>query len=71
VRVLFARAAEAHKRKAAEPELVEPQLRVLSGEHERGPAAESGERLCNGGHLDRFRPGSNDQPDVGETQYSP
>ena len=55
----------------AETKLVRPELRMLTGEHERGPAAASGKRLCNRGHLDRFRPGPDDQPDIGETQYSP
>jgi hypothetical protein len=44
---------------------------MLSSEHERGPSAASGQRERNWSHLDRFRPGADHQPDVGETQYSP
>jgi hypothetical protein len=71
VRVRLAGAVEAHCRKAAKTELLGPQQRVLTGEHERRPAAASGQPLCDRTHFDCFRPGADHQPDIGETQYSP
>jgi hypothetical protein len=71
VRVVLTRAAEAHGFEASKPEILEPQLRVLTSEHDRRPATASGQRMDDGCHFYCFRPGADDQPDIGETQYSP
>lgn len=71
VRIRLARTKQPHGLKAAEPELLGRQLRVLAGQHKRRPAAASGQSMCDRCHLDCFRPGADDQPDIGETQYSP
>jgi hypothetical protein len=44
---------------------------MLTGEDQGRHDAGGGERPRNGFHLDRFRPGPNDQPDVPEAQPSP
>ncbi len=45
--------------------------RLLAGENKRRRKAALRERVRNGQKLDGFRPGSDDQPDIGETQPSP
>jgi len=52
-------------------EIARVQPWVLARQDERRLQPALGERVRDGRHLDRFRPGADDQPDVGETQYSP
>jgi hypothetical protein len=44
---------------------------VLTGEDQRRRQAAPCERVGDGLQLDGFRPGAEDQPDIGETQPSP
>ena len=71
VRVLLASTPKAHDRIAPEAIVFEAELRMLSRQHESATSAEAGQSTCDRSHFDRFRPGADDQPDVGETQYSP
>jgi len=71
VRVLFAGAAEPVRRKPAESEIPGIEARMLPGEDERRRQPALDERGRDGRQLDRFRPGPNDQPDIGRTQSSP
>ena len=71
VRVLFAGAAELHRRIGVEPGFGETERKVLSGEHERRRQAAIAERMGDRRQFDGFRPGPDDQPYVGEMQPSP
>jgi hypothetical protein len=71
MRVGLSGTMQVHGIEAAKPELVGPEPRVLSRKHERRLAAASGQRMSHRCHLDRFRPGADDQPDISGTQYSP
>jgi hypothetical protein len=44
---------------------------LLSRQHDRRREAARGERMGDGRQFDGFRPGPDDQPDIGETQPSP
>jgi hypothetical protein len=55
----------------AQPEILSVELWMLAGEDERRRHASLGEGERNGSQFDRFGPGADDQPDVGETQPSP
>jgi hypothetical protein len=44
---------------------------VLPGQHELRRKPERGQRTGDGLQFDGFRPGADDQPDIGRTQPSP
>jgi hypothetical protein len=44
---------------------------MLAGEDKRRPDAVRDKRKRDRSHFDCFRPGADDQPDIGVTQYSP
>ena len=71
VRVLFARTAEEDRRIGFEPEFGGIECGVLAREDEARRQAALRERARNRLQLDRFRPGADDQPYIGETQSSP
>jgi|KBSSwiStaDraftv2_1062776.scaffolds.fasta_scaffold500595_3 hypothetical protein len=71
MRILHAGTAEPLNRVGIEAEIARVQPWVLARQDERRLQPALGERVRDGRHLDRFRPGADDQPDVGETQYSP
>jgi hypothetical protein len=52
----------------AETEAAGIQTRVLSRKHKRRHQPALGERVRDGRQLDRFRPGADDQPDIGGMQ---
>jgi hypothetical protein len=71
MRVLFAGAMQAFGREAFEPMVLRIEPGVLPGQDERRRQPALGERGRDGRQLDRFRPGPDDQPDVGGIQSSP
>ena len=71
VRVFPAWATQSLHRISAKAEVVQFKRRMLARKHERRRKPALGERVRDRCHLDRFRPGADDQPDVGRTQYSP
>jgi len=71
VRVLFAGTTEAHRRIRSKSEFGRIETDVLVGEHERRRQAAIAERVSDRSKFDGFRPGTDDQPYVRETQSSP
>jgi hypothetical protein len=71
VRVLPAGTVQQPAREAFEPELGRIERGVLSGEDERRHQPMRKQRAGDGPQLDRFRPGPDDQPDIGGTQSPP
>ena len=69
--VFAARAAEAHRAKAAKTKRACLEPRMLPSQAQCRRQSSRGERLGEGCQFDRFRPGTDDQPDVPETQSSP
>ncbi|GAA3895281.1 hypothetical protein GCM10022276_12950 [Sphingomonas limnosediminicola] len=65
VGVVFAGHVETHGIEPAETKLGRVKAWVLSGKHERRPAAAGGYRMCYRCHLDCFRSGTDHQPDIG------
>ena len=56
---------------SAGPERAHVEARVLAGDDKPRHDAPRQQRIGNGVHLDRFGPGADHQPNVGETQPSP
>jgi hypothetical protein len=69
MRILLAGALQENARIAAESKVVGIE-RLLARQDERGRQSARRERMRDGRQLDRFGPGPDDQPDVGE-QPSP
>ena len=68
--ILLAWTAEAQLWEVAKAE--RPRIEgLLSRQHERRGQPARGERVSDGRQFDGFRPGPDDQPDIGETQPSP
>jgi hypothetical protein len=65
VRVLLAGATETSLRTKIEAEVPWVELRMLAGEDERSAYSTRGKRMGNWRHLDCFRPGPDDQTNVG------
>ena len=71
VRILPPGAGEMDYRKAFQSELVRTKIRMLPGKDQRGSDALRQQSVRNRFLFDGFGSGSNDQPNVGETQPSP
>jgi hypothetical protein len=71
VRILVTGASEAHHSIAIESEFGWFKRGVLIGEQHHRLQPAIAERMSNGCHLDRFRPGADHQPDICEAQSSP
>ena len=71
VRVGFSPAIEAHGVILIEAEFDRIERIVLPGQDERGGKPERGQRASEGLQFDGFRPGADDQPDIGRPQSSP
>ncbi len=71
MRVLFARATEMFRIEPGETEILRNELRVLTGDDERGRVPALGERVSERGQLDCFRSGADDQSYVSSIQPSP
>jgi hypothetical protein len=70
VRVFLARAVERDLREVSQPEAIGVEG-LLPGEDDAWREPARGKRVGDRRQFDGFRPGANDQPDVGETQPSP
>jgi hypothetical protein len=71
VRILVARTAEMDGGVVLDAEFHRIKCWVLIGEHKRRRQPAIAERMGDWCHFDRFRPGADDQPDIGEFQSSP
>ncbi len=71
VRIIFACTAEPHRSKALKVERSRIVQRVLAGENERRRRGARGERMGDGGKLNRFGTSPDDQQHFGERQPSP
>jgi hypothetical protein len=60
MRVLLARTSKPERRKAIESEISRIELRMLSGEYQRGRKSARAQRRCNGGELNRFGTSADD-----------
>ena len=71
VRVLAAGAAKPNGGKALEAEVARLKASVLAAQDQRWRESSDCERMGDRRQLDRFRPGSDDQPDIRGIQSSP
>jgi hypothetical protein len=71
MRILLAGAIEPDGGETAQPELCEVEIRMLAGQEQARVETALRETICDGCQFDCFGPGTDDQPDVGETQPSP
>ena len=71
VGVLLAGAIEMQRGIYVQPMVARIEPSMLAGEDQRGRQPALGERMCEGGELDGFGPGADDQPDVRGLQPSP
>ena len=68
--ILLSRTAEPQLCEGLQAEAARIQ-RLLTGEHDARPQPPRCERMSDGRHFDCFRPGPDDQPDIGGTQIAP
>jgi len=71
VGVFLAGAVESDAGQGVEPELGGIERGMLAGQDYGGREAPRGQCAGDWRQLDRFRPGADDQPNIGETQPSP
>lgn len=71
MRVGLASAEQLPSAEAVETKIAWAQVGVLPREDERRRKLALGERVRDGGQFYGFRPGADDQPNIGETQSSP
>jgi hypothetical protein len=70
MRIGLTGASEADERVSSQSKLLRDKRMLVREDNRRHDAARL-KRLGNGPHLDGFRPGADDQPDVAEPQSSP
>ena len=71
MRVLRSRTVQPRYLVSAEAVVGRVEVDVLAGENEARPDMARGERPGDGGKLDRFGPGADDEPDICRVQTSP